>query len=61
MFIETHKIFSHGLKTLRHAGSSSLIRDQAWAPCVGGMESQPLEHKGNPCLFSFESSLVCKS
>ena len=24
---------------LRHVGSSSLIRDQTWAPCIGRMES----------------------
>ena len=28
-----------------HAGSSSLTRDQTWAPYAGNMESQPLDHQ----------------
>ena len=28
-------------------GSSSLTRDQSQAPCIGSMESYPLDHQGN--------------
>ena len=31
-----------------HAGSSSLTRDQTWAPCIGSTESYPLDHQGSP-------------
>ena len=30
-----------------HAGSSSLTRDQSWAPYAGNVESQPLDHQGS--------------
>ena len=40
-----------GGSSLRHAGSSSLTRNQTWVPCVGSSESQPLEHQGSPCLL----------
>ena len=36
---------------LWHAGSSSLTRDQTQAPCVGNVESQPLEQQGSPIIF----------
>ena len=29
-------------------GSSSLTRGQAQAPCIGSLESQPLDHEGSP-------------
>ena len=29
-------------------GSSSLTRDQTWAPCIGSVEYQPLAHPGSP-------------
>jgi len=29
-------------------GSSSLTRDQNWAPYTGSSESWPLDHQGNP-------------
>ena len=31
-----------------HEGSSSLTRDQTWAPCIGSSESYPLDHQGSP-------------
>ena len=34
-------------------GSSSLTRDQSQAPCIGGPESQPLDHQGSPCCLSY--------
>ena len=36
---------------LRHVGSSSLTRDQTWAPCIGSTESQLLDHQGSPSLI----------
>ena len=38
---------------LWHMGSSSLIRGQTWALCVGSAESLPLDHQGSPdhCLI----------
>ena len=33
---------------LRHAGSSSLTRDQTWAPCPGSEECGPLDQQGSP-------------
>ena len=31
-----------------HVGSSFLIRDRTWAPCIGNTESYPLEHQEVP-------------
>ena len=31
-----------------HAGSSSPTRDWTWAPCIGSVESYPLDHQGSP-------------
>ena len=39
---------------LQHVGSSSLTRDQIWIPCLGTVESQPLDHQGSPLCF-----LIC--
>ena len=33
---------------LWHAGSSSLTRDRTWAPCIGNVESYPLNHQRRP-------------
>ena len=33
-----------------HVGSSFLTRDQTPAPCVGSVESYPLDHQGSPSL-----------
>ena len=33
---------------LWHVRSSSLTRDQTWAPCIRSAESQPLDHQGSP-------------
>ena len=44
-----------GMQTLScgmHAGSSSLIRDQTQAPCIGSVNSYPLDHQGSPKLPS---------
>ena len=40
-----------GMQTLScgmYAGSSSPNRDRTWAPCIGSVESYPLDHQGNP-------------
>ena len=36
-----------------HVGSSSLTRDQTQAPCIGSVESYPLDHQGNPQVELF--------
>ena len=42
-----------------HVGSSSLIRDETQAPCIGSAESQSLDHQGCPrtTIFFFLRSL----
>ena len=40
--------FWHSNSQLQHVGSSSLARNQTWAPCAGSAESQPLDHQGRP-------------
>ena len=37
---------------LQHVGSSSLTRDQTWVPCIGSMQSLPLDHKGSLSAIS---------
>ena len=37
---------------LQHMASSSLPRDGTWAPCIGSVESCPLDHQGNPRLVA---------
>ena len=32
---------------LQRVGSSSLISNGTWAPCTGGMESEPLDPQGS--------------
>ena len=32
-------------------GVSSLTRNQTWAPCLGSVDSQPLDHQGGPRPF----------
>ena len=45
ILVAAHAIFSlhcsrqHMGSSLRHAGSTSLTRDQTWAPCIGSMKS----------------------
>ena len=39
-------------------GSSSLIRDWNWAPCIGSMESEPLDHRGNPSICTFKKLFI---
>ena len=45
---------------LWHVGSSSLIRNESQAPCIGSMESYPLDYQGGPCgcfqTFQYENS-----
>ena len=36
-----------------HVGSSSLTRDRTQAPCIGSVESYPLDHQGSPGPLSF--------
>ena len=40
-------VFGRGRSLLQHARSSVLTRDQTWVPCIGIVESQPLDHKGS--------------
>ena len=41
---------------LQNVGCSSLTRDGTWPPCIGSLESQPLDHQGSPRVkFSDES------
>ena len=43
--------FSCGMRTLScsmHVGSSSPTRDATQAPCIGSVESYPLDHQGSP-------------
>ena len=35
----------HENSPLQHVGSSSLTRDQTRTPCIGNMESEPLDHR----------------
>ena len=37
-----------------HAGSSSLTRNRTQAPCIGSMESYPLDHQGSPEINYFK-------
>ena len=37
-----------------HDGYSSPTRDRTWAPCIGSMESYPLDHQGSPCDYNFK-------
>ena len=41
---------------LQHVGCSSLTRDGTWAPCIGSLEFQTLDHQGSPRVkFSDEN------
>ena len=41
-----------------HVGSGSLMRDRTWAPCIGSVESYPLDHQVSPWNIDIlESSL----
>ena len=42
---------------LQHTASSSLNRDGTWAPCIGSVESWPLDHPGNPWLVALGREL----
>ena len=59
LFLAVHGIFS-GIENslLQHVGSSSLTRNKTWAPCIGRLESQSLDHQGSPMYHIF---LICSS
>ena len=40
-------LFGCARSWLQHVGSSSLTRYRTWAPCIGSVESQPLDHVGS--------------
>ena len=42
-------LLGHVMPYLWHAGSNSQIRDSTLIPCIGSMESQPLDYQGSPC------------
>ena len=45
-----------------HAGSSSPTRDRTQAPCIGSMESYPLDHQGSPphpCFRHRSCMMLC--
>ena len=39
-----------------HAGPCSPIRYQTQAPCIGSVESYPLDHQGSPSSFTFKEN-----
>ena len=71
IFVSAWGIFSCSMWTLSydmHAGSSSLTRDRTRAPCIGSVESYPLDHQGSSlpifwlgCLFFWYTAgwIVC--
>ena len=46
---------------LWHAGSSSLTRDWICVPCIGIVESKPLDHQGSPLIFRLQPQKVSKA
>ena len=44
IFVAACRLLSCGMR----AGSSSPMRDQTRAPCIGSVESYPLDHQGSP-------------
>ena len=48
------------LVAARACGTSSLIRDWTQGPCIGTMESEPLDHQGSSCLFSSDMLQLLK-
>ena len=60
VLVTAQGIFNYGMRTLSCSmrtlsygivGSSSLTKDQTWAPCIGSVASQPLDHQESPYLF----------
>ena len=47
----------HVNSQLQHVGSSSLIRNGTWAPCIGSSESQPLDTQGSPVITDSNATL----
>ncbi|XP_060164404.1 protein archease isoform X2 [Globicephala melas] len=51
VLVAVRRLLSCGMWTLScsmHVGSSSLTSDRTWAPCIGSVESHPLDHQGSP-------------
>ena len=51
ILVVTCRLLSCIMQTLScgmHAGSSSLTRDRTQVPCIGSVESYPLDHQGSP-------------
>ena len=49
-------VAAHGLLSCgMHVGSSSLTRDRTLAPCIGSVESYPLDHQGSPPHYIYSS------
>ena len=47
LFIYLFILVAPGLRYGMHLGSSSLSRDRTRAPCIGSVESYPLDHQGS--------------
>ena len=43
-----------------NVGSNSLAKDENQAPCIGSVESWPLDHKGNPVPVIFNKKKLGK-
>jgi len=57
----------HGSQRVRHdwatslSLSLSLTRDGTWAPCIGSLESWPLDHQGSPRVSLFILSVLLEA
>lgn len=47
-FIWLCQVLVEACRSFSSCRSSSLTRDQTQDPCIGNMESQPLDHQGSP-------------
>ena len=56
----TESWLQHMNSWLWHVGPSSLTGDLTWAPCTGGMKTQPLDHQGGPSPLVFMAVALCK-
>ena len=57
LILSCQSSLGHVGSQLEHMQSSSLTRDQTWATCIGGGESQPLDHQGSPHIFLIQLSV----
>ena len=57
LILSRRSSLGHVGSQLEHMQSSSLARDQTWATCIGGGESQPLDHHGSPRIFLIQLSV----